>query len=365
MPASDGETIGFLEWREYNGLQQSYLKNKEAFNHNLLPEPVNLNSLWDGDGHNENALLTVFRHDDNATVVKGLLGKPPLTAWVVDYPIFERIHYLLVAGYNVYGSAGHQVTTRLYMDFLRMEAENNFLRFIPIKQRKILHDSWYEGIDLKIYNFFETPGFSNDVEPAISYQSSDYKQEFFIQLQQNLAKAGGNADLINRCLQAACKRENTTAEQQQIDELMHQLGDLKGLEITALPEVSFLRVLTADPENDLIYTLLRNRKLLNVSFIFAEHLRHEPEKDTLTVVPGFIGSYPNQFFTVPKEQISTFIAHLQHTQTDAELDLFFGKYAIRRTNPEIWQTYDWFNKKHREQAPESSGLFDISRYQNL
>jgi len=365
MPASDGENIGFLEWREFNGLQQTYLKNKETFTRNQLPGSVNLDSLWDGDGQNENALLTVFRHDDNATVVKGLLGKPPLTAWVVDYPLFERIHYLLVAGYNVYGSAGHQVTTRLYMDFLRMEAENNFLRFIPIKQRKILHDSWYEGIDLKIYNFFETPAFSNEVEPAITYQSSDYKQEFFSQLQQKIANAGGNADLINHCRQAGCNRQNTSPEQQQTDEMMRQLANLTGDQIAALPEVSFLRVLTSNPENDLVYTLIRNRKLLNVSFIFAENLRREPEKDTLTVVPGFIGSYPNQFFAVPKQQLATFIEHLQHTQTDAELNLFFGQYAIRRTNPNIWQTYDWFNKKYRQQNPESAGLFDISRYQNL
>ena len=33
----------------------------------------------------------------------------PLTAWVMDYPIFERLHYLLVAGYNVYGKAQHQI----------------------------------------------------------------------------------------------------------------------------------------------------------------------------------------------------------------------------------------------------------------
>lgn len=365
MPASDGENIGFLEWRAFNGLQLKYLKNKEAFNKKLQPSPLELDSIWQGDGQNDNALLTVFRHDDNATVVKGLLGKPPLTAWVVDYPLFERIHYLLVAGYNVYGSAGHQVTTRLYMDFLRMEAENNFLRFIPSNQRKKLHDSWYEGIDFKIYNFFETPTFSNGAEPAITYQSTDYKQEFFYGLQQKMGKAGGNPDLINHCLQADCKRPNSSPIQQHIDDVMRQLSDLTGKNITVLPEVSFVRVLTETPDQDPVYTVIRNRKLLNVSFIFAENLRHEPEKDTLTVVPGFIGSYPNQFFAVPKQQLPEFVGYLSHTHSDAELDLFFGKYAVRRTDPKIWPYYDWFNKKHQEQSPESAGLFDISRYVNL
>lgn len=366
MPASDGETIGFLEWREYNQLQRHYLKHKEVFNNNLQPQqPVDLNLLWDGEGHNENALLTVFRHFDSATVVKGLLGKPPLTAWVVDYPLFERIHYLLAAGFNVSGSVGHQITTRLYMDFLRMEAENNFLKFIPIKQRKAMHDSWYEGIDLKIFSFFETPTFNTDTGPAIHYQSDDYKHEFFQTLQQRLGAAGGKPDLINRCLQAQCNNVNAAPIQHQIDNMMRKLADLKGEDIAALPEVSFLRIVTADPAKDPVYTLIRNQKLLNVSFIFGENLRREPEKDTLTVVPGFIGSYPNIFFGVQQQHLTGFIEQLKHSQTNADADQFYSLYGIRRTNPEIWQYYDWFNKKYRDEQPENSGFFDMNRYENL
>jgi len=36
--------------------------------------------------------------------------------WVVDYPLLERIYYALVAGFDVYGTAGHQLALRLYMD---------------------------------------------------------------------------------------------------------------------------------------------------------------------------------------------------------------------------------------------------------
>lgn len=48
---------------------------------------------------------------------------------VIGYPLFERMHYLLLAGYDVYGNIGHQLATRLYMDFLRMEGELNFSPF--------------------------------------------------------------------------------------------------------------------------------------------------------------------------------------------------------------------------------------------
>ncbi|WP_027158246.1 fatty acid cis/trans isomerase [Methylobacter luteus] len=367
MPASEGEKIGLISWLDVNKLQQQYVDKKETFIHKALlrHHDVDFNLIWDGDGHNDNALLTVFRHFDNATVVKGLVGKTPLTAWVVDYPLFERIHYLLVAGFNVYGTAGHQVTTRLYMDSLRMEAENNFLRFIPVQHRKAMRDSWYQGIDAKLFGFFDKPLYGIDKETAISYQTSDYKKEFFERTQQRLGPAGGEPDLINRCLKEPCIRANSSPDQQQADGMMRQLADLKGYEIEALPEVSFLRIKTADPEKDLVYTLIRNQKLSNVSFIFAENLRRQPEQDTLTVVPGFLGSYPNIFLSVLIQQVPEFIEHLKHARTGAEKDLFYNRYGIRRNNPQIWQYYDWFNQKYLHEQPGTAGFFDMNRYENL
>jgi hypothetical protein len=41
-------------------------------------------------------VLTVFRLVDSASAVRGLVGLEPKTAWVIDFPILERIHYLLV-----------------------------------------------------------------------------------------------------------------------------------------------------------------------------------------------------------------------------------------------------------------------------
>ena len=43
-------------------------------------DQAGLNTSWDGYGTNANAALTVFRHNDSATVVQGLVGTPPQTA---------------------------------------------------------------------------------------------------------------------------------------------------------------------------------------------------------------------------------------------------------------------------------------------
>jgi hypothetical protein len=52
-----------------------------------------------------------------------VLGNLPTSMWVIDYPLFERIYYALVAGFDIYDNVGHQLTVRLYMDALLIECK--------------------------------------------------------------------------------------------------------------------------------------------------------------------------------------------------------------------------------------------------
>ncbi len=124
-------------WATYKDSARDYLTEKALYLNEKLPNKTGfgIEHIWDGDHINDNAALTVYRHYDSATVLKGFVGEVPKTGWVIDYPVLERIHYLLVAGFNVYGKVGHQLSTRLYMDFLRMEAELEFLAFLPSAKR--------------------------------------------------------------------------------------------------------------------------------------------------------------------------------------------------------------------------------------
>ena len=365
MPASSGDEIGIFTWMDYDTLGKNYLTRKDEFiNQNILMESnTSLDFLWDGDGTNQNAALTVFRHYDSATVVTGFMGKTPLTGWVVDYPIFERIHYLLVAGFNVFGSMHHQFATRTYMDYIRMDAENNFLRFMPADQRKPIHDSWYQGVGAKAKNLFNKPLFSIEHETAVIYESNDYKKELFQQIRQKLGQVAGEKVSYNHCSSPPCPLSESV--QKQVEEYLLKMTELKGDQISALPDVSFLRIKTANPDNDPIYTLVVNKALSNLSFVFAESIRRMPENDTLTIVPGFLGSYPNFFFNVQITQLPEFLESLKQAQSEEALYSFYSRFGIRRTNPEIWQHVDWFNQQHKKIDGINSGIFDLSRYQNL
>ena len=69
-----------------------------------------------------------------------------------------------------------------------------------------------------------------------------------------------------------------------------------------LPQVAFLRVRVGPPArlgcSDLLYSLVHNDAHTNVAFMFGEDKRRLPEDDTLSVVRGHFGSYPNFIFEV-------------------------------------------------------------------
>jgi hypothetical protein len=155
-------------------------KNKLAYikDLNLQSNELNLDLIWSRKG-NANASLTVFRHYDSASVLQGFVGPTPKTAWLISYPLLERIHYLLVAGFDVYGNVGHQLKTRLYMDFLRMEAESNFISLLPKDQRKPIHEYWYRGTSDDIKDYIFSDDFDQLPETGISYQTAKPQKELF------------------------------------------------------------------------------------------------------------------------------------------------------------------------------------------
>ena len=232
LPAGEGRLPGPLAWRELAASEDRLLAAKrEALNLRFGgPRPVDLSLVWRGDGHNRNAALTVFRHFDSASVVQGLVGDAPKTAWVISYPLLERIHYLLVAGYDVYGSTPHQLATRLYMDFLRMEGEANFLLLLPRAQRERLRDHWYRGAGNEAKARVHGGVYRFDGESGIAYQPGDAQPQLYQMLHQHLAPVlDGRFEL---------QREDNRALRQGLQ----QLGAVRGRGLSWWPQAVMLRV---------------------------------------------------------------------------------------------------------------------------
>ena len=162
--------------RKYREKSSEFVKKRRDYYsaHYRYNEP-GYKAIWPGAKDTDTPLLTVFRHFDSASVHKGALGNLPRTLWLMDYPLIERIYYSLVAGFNVYGTGLHQLTTRVYMDELRQEGETYFVDFMPKDRRRPMMKDWYGGMDLEKEKINYCP---SDLKTGITFQTSDPKREF-------------------------------------------------------------------------------------------------------------------------------------------------------------------------------------------
>jgi len=348
-----------VEWRKY--LRYRSARYRERDPRRLGPS---LDDIWDGDGTNDNALLTVFRHFDSATVVKGYVGEIPKTAWIIDYPILERVYYDLVAGFDVFGNVVHQLSTRLYMDYLRMESEDLFISFLPADVRESTRDSWYVGAGAQTKAFLENRLSNLDVGTRVAYRTSSPKTEL---IESILARASpavrGVPDPINRCMAAPCTRADAPPHAHAVEGELRKLASVARPFVQHMPDLSLLRVrIDSTGTRDLVYSLVHNKAHFNVAFMFDENERRNPSADTMTIVPGYLGSYPNFFFDVTGGEVPNLVARLTAVTSDADFAKLAEAYGIRRSSPRFWELADWFHAERVRSVPIEAGRLDLNRY---
>jgi len=349
---SDARILG--PWREFAGLEREYLQGKSALLRQMLADgskKVDLSLIWDGDGRNPNAALTVFRHFDSASVVKGLVGEPPKTSWVIGYPLFERIYYLLVAGYDVFGNVGHQLNSRLYMDFMRMEGEFNFLLFLPQALRQRTAASWYEGAPDEAKEYVYGPNNAVDFPPTIAYRTADPQRELYDLLRKRLAPA------------LDTRHELSRVSDPRLRSALQSLASVKGASLSWWPEMVVLQVDRAAGAPQ-YFSLLRDTAHANVAHLVREAANLVPADNRLTVVPGLLGAYPNAIYRVSERELPALETAIRGLASEADYRALADRFAIRRTSPAFWAASDALHEAYRASAPLEAGLLDYNRLEN-
>ncbi|MFT3929736.1 MAG: fatty acid cis/trans isomerase [Spongiibacteraceae bacterium] len=355
----ENQPLGFTKWKKYADLQAKYLAAKEAYLSQKFPSPqaVTLDLIWNGENSiqgsqkNPSAALTVFRHFDSASVVQGFVEPLPKTAWVIDYPMLERIYYLLAAGFDVYGDASHQLMTRLYMDFLRMEGETNFLNFLPKAAREKTRNGWYQGVGAKFRDSVYRKVGAYQRESGIHYRSKNSQREFFDLLSARLGSALTHRyDLEASTLTPVLQKS------------LQKIARLRGAAVAYLPETVLLRVVIRN-EPDRIFTLIHNNDHSNVAVLLFEQARRRPERDSVSVVPGIVGAYPNAFWVVHEDDLPQLARDLAKVRTSAGYRAIAARYAVARNGARFWQEGDWVLNTYRNLEPIEWGILDYSRYE--
>ncbi len=369
---ANGERVIGLEhdWNSLKKDRNEYINLRGKNYRKQQPLGPSLDALWDGDGNNDNAVLTVLRNYDNAMVTKGFVGAVPKTIWVMDYPMLERTFYLLAANYNVFGTVASQTETRFYFDLIRTGGEDNFLHFMPPNARTSMRNSWYQGekAQKKIRKSYEYV--NEDLPVQITYKTDDPKAEFVTLVRERLQSLAGPMDVLNNCAESPCHRPEATATAQRVEASLQTLtskpASLDNMRfIDFMTDVSFVRISTGDSKADLAYTLVRNKEQTNVAFMFGEAKRREHSKDTLTAYRGLIGSYPNYMFNVPLAEVETFTEALQAAGTREQFIEVVTKYGLSRSDPQIWTNFQWFVDYMRRTRPIDAGVYDLSRYKKI
>ena len=352
LPAEDGNTLRPLKrWLKYSDLQQEYLIAKAAFVKEKMVEEsdLGLGMIWDGGkDKNPNAALTIFRHSDSASVHQGLIGTPPKTAWVIGYPLLERIHYLLVAGFDVYGNASHQLLSRLYMDFLRTEGELNFISLLPKENQKTELNSWYRDAESHVQIYIDTYVSQLSTHESIHYTSDNPKLELYQKLKTYLGPVSQSPHNI---------RTQKLSAQQQL--LYEKLQSTKGKPISFLPQTMIIYI-----PNLGVFTLVHNNAYSNLSSLFGEDKRRLPAEDDLTVAIGIIGAYPNSFMRVEEQQMNDFIARVQKLDSEEDYRVLRDIYGVRRSSPDFWAFSDKVHQLYRQTEPDEAALLDYNRLEN-
>lgn len=350
MPNADGDIyLPMVAWNKYADKQHNHLKKRDQFLAQYVDQMAanNLAMIWDGDGENANAALTVYRHFDNAAVHKGLVGPAPKTAWVIDYGLLERIYYLLVAGYDVYGNVGHQLLSRIYMDFLRMEGETNFLYFLPQKTREMQRLAWYQGAEDKALNYMNYEHLESLAPELMTYATNDPKKELYTKLQSHLA---------------AVYTKKPPAYSVARTELLTDGVVIKGAAAQYFPEFSIVEVSGAKESR--YYSLVLNNDHKNVSTLFNEKAQLDPSHHQLSLVSGVVGYYPNAFFSMTEESFASFIQQAQRVSNAPQFATLFADYGVRRTSPDFWPYSDRLHAHLEAQNAIAFGWLDYNRLEN-
>ena len=341
-------------WERQSNRERKLLEARNQFIvDNLVSEnAINLDLFWDGDGNNDNAALTVFRHFNNATVEKGMIGNPPETAWFLTYSLMERIHYLLVAGYDVYGNVAHQLLSRLQMDFLRIESETNFLFFLSEDARAKERERWYRDAARACLSYVNWTSSDSRIKTGIDYKTPDEKQELYQLVKNKLGPA------------LSQRRSLTNLSSQALEDNLKRLETFSGKNAGFLSETSHIQVVNTDDDKSELFSLFLNTGRKNVTSIFSEKDTYSPVDNTVTVTKGIVGSYPNTFFRVNRRDIEQFVNQVMSMKTKMDYEVLLDNFGVRRTNTEFWKVSDEIHAQLLQDDDVEYGRLDYNRLEN-
>lgn len=415
LPAYKGSDTfdGLGAFYDLQHTREMYRRLRDQNFRSEFPHGLGIDDIWDGQSEsdkrylaapNRNAALTVFRNYDSAAVAKGLIGATSKTVFLVDYSILERLVYDLVTGFDVYGNVAHQVLTRIYMSYLRMEAEENFLNLMPPSVRVPMRRSWYvpaHGITEDLANAVNTvllrdtdkisrryPLMGVDHPTAVNLPPFDeikfytldgtaqesvlrsYRRRVVDQIRSHLGSALQDVGDLNPDktfdVHPDQIKVGTVDRFADFETELARFSDLRALYapwVLFMPDLAYV-VVDGDSKSE-IYTLIRNKEHFNIAWIAGETGRRNRAADSMTYYKGVLGSYPNHIFRIPLSQGQAFLQQMSKINDHASYESWLRSFGSPRNglgSERFWPNSDHLHEVFKANYPHEYGAFDYNRY---
>lgn len=331
----------------------------------LDPDGLSLDAIWDGDGKNRNAWLTVLRHETNVSVLQGAQGGMPQTFWLMGYSGLERLYYDTVASFEYWAGDGQKLETLLFFNMLRQEFEDGFLGLLPRDERERIRHQWTRGIGSAALALI--PFVTADQPTRVDVRGPDPLLDLVEQIAQRLGpRISGLPDRLNPRVKPAVGGGAPIADFDDWEAAVSMLTAVQGQPfVPEMPSVLVLRLNRAEgPPEDRhrVYSLVANRVYKSQYTLMFQNGQALPDEDTLSLYPTLVNGFPNLFVDLDLADAQRFLADLRAVESSDDWKGFAARYGILRNSPQFWAFYDWINRWNLENRGDSAGWLDLSYY---
>jgi len=338
----------------------TFLKAFAETKKRLAPEGWSLDAVWDGEGENANAWLTVLRHETNVSVLKGARGGMPRTLWLMSYAGFERMYYDTVASFGYWSGDESKLETLLFFNLLRQDFEDHFLLLLPARYRQNIRDDWTQGIGQLALTAI--PFVGGDQPSRVTVPGAAPLEELVTRL---AGRAGPRVTGLPDPLNPTLKPEvDLAVPMRGFDDFEHAVSSMTVLDhrpyLPFMPSVTVLR-LTHGGEHR-VYSLVVNRAYASQYLLLFQDGAALPEQDTMSVYPTLVNGFPNLFVDLDLDRAPAFLGGLASVKSEKDWKELETEFAILRNSPKFWAFYDWLNHWNFATRGRQAGWLDLTYY---
>jgi len=263
------------------------------------------------------------------------------------------------------------------MSYVRLEAEDLAISFLPKEHRKEVRDEFTRGLGrLKDRFFF----------PQYSLEKMWIPVHGWLDEKLPGRPAGEQSELIDSApesvrwlvhrvrntlsrVSSSVGNESNSSNQREFEGELRQLSHRSEISVGAMyaqffPNISYIRI--RGEKNHALFTIHADRTYKAHNFFLGDKLYPDPAYNTIAVYHGAVGAFPNVFFDISESQTGAFLSDMRKVSDEASWQRFRSRYGIARNSEDFWTFFDWLHefrtKESPNNVPSEQGIVDLSQY---